>query len=344
MFRQTLLYLSSSPSVRRIVAENQASRKVAQRFVAGDTLEEAISCAWQLNREGLTVSLDYLGEAVSSREEAAAAADMAIRSLERIANHEIDGNISIKPSQVGLDIDEEFCFQTVRRILDAASAASRSDGEIFVRLDMESSDYTERTIALVERLWEAGYRNVGTVLQSYMRRTIKDVRRLNALGSRVRIVKGAYREPPEVAYQAKRRVDQVFVEAMKLLLSEGHYPAIATHDEDMILATRHYAFEQSIPRDSFEFQMLYGIRRDLQKRLVEEGFNVRIYLPYGDSWYPYLMRRMAERPANLLFLTGNVLKESPASRILKPGILTAGAITGVLTALALKGRGDENGR
>jgi proline dehydrogenase len=205
---------------------------------------------------------------------------------------------------------------------------------------MESSAHTERTIQLVEALWAAGYHNVGTVVQSYLRRTLDDVRRLNRLGSRVRLVKGAYNEPADVAFQDKADVDAMFERAMQLLLSEGVYPAIATHDEDLIAATRRYAFEHGIPRESFEFQMLYGIRRDLQQRLREEGYNVRVYLPFGDSWYPYLMRRMAERPANLLFITGSILKESPVSRIARPVAIASGAVAGAVAALAWRGRPD----
>lgn len=342
MFREGVLYLSGNDRVRKLITETGFSRRMAERFVAGETLDDAIRAAKALNEAGLTVSLDYLGELVSKREEAIAAADMAIESLRRIGGEEIAGNISLKPSQLGLEIDREFCLENLERILSRAREAGNGEGEIFVRLDMESSEYTERTIELVETLWERGYRNVGTVVQSYLHRTLADVRRLNRLGSRVRLVKGAYREPESVAYQDKAMVDQVFVDAMKVLLREGTYPAIATHDEAMIEATRLFAYEQGIPRDSFEFQMLYGIRRDLQQRLREEGYNVRVYIPYGDSWYPYLMRRMAERPANLLFITGSVVRESPFGRVAKPRALGAGVVAGVIAALAWKNRKNSN--
>ena len=338
MFREGVLYLSGSDRVRKLITETGVSRRMAERFVAGDTLDDAVRAAKTLNAAGLTVSLDYLGELVSRREDASAATEMAIESLRRIGEEGIRGNISIKPSQLGIEIDREFCLENLERILTSARDAGDGDGEIFVRLDMESTDYTEKTIDLVETLWERGYRNVGTVVQSYLHRTLADIRRLNRIGSRVRLVKGAYREPPSVAYQEKAMVDQVFVDAMKVLLREGTYPAIATHDEAMIGATRHFAYEHGIPRNSFEFQMLYGIRRDLQQRLLEEGYNVRVYVPYGDSWYPYLMRRMAERPANLFFITGSVVRESPIGRIAKPKVIGAGVLAGVAAALAWKGR------
>lgn len=336
MLRQSLLYLSGNPTARRLVTETSISRKLAARFVAGDTLPEAVRCARELNQDGLTVSLDYLGEAVSSREEAVQATEMAVQSLERIAANEIRGNVSVKPTQLGLDIDTSFCLENLERILGYARNLGDGEGSIFVRLDMESSPYIEPTIGLVEELWSRGYRNVGTVVQSYMHRTLSDIRRLNEIGSRVRLVKGAYREPPQIAYPEKSRVDHNFIEGMKLLLSEGTYPAIATHDPEMITATRHYAFERGIDRKSFEFQMLYGVRRDLQQRLIEEGYNVRIYLPFGDSWYPYLMRRLAERPANVLFLAGSVVKESPAGRLARPGAIGAGLVAGVLAGMKLR--------
>jgi proline dehydrogenase len=340
MLRRSLHFLSDNRTARRMVTGTPLSRRMAERFVAGDTLEEAIACARQLNRQGLTVSLDYLGESVRDRAEAEVATEMAIRTLENLAEHGIEGNISIKPSQMGLDIEYGFCRANLERVLARGRELGDGEGEIFVRLDMESSEYAERTIRLTEELWEAGYRNVGTVLQSYMRRTPADVERLNALGSRVRLVKGAYREPEHVAFTEKATVDRMFVEEMKVLLEAGSYPAIATHDEAMIEATRHWAFERGISKDSFEFQLLYGIRRDLQQKLLEDGYRVRIYVPFGDSWYPYLMRRMAERPANLFFIVGSVVKESPMRHAGKPIAAGAGLIAGALAALTLGRRRD----
>jgi proline dehydrogenase len=338
MLKQSLLYLSESRAAQKVLTGTPASRRMAERFVAGDTLESAVEAARVLNRDGLTVSLDYLGESVSSREEAIEATDMAIRTVEAIAENEIDGNISIKPTQLGLDIDEAFCRENIERVLDRARELGDGEGEIFVRLDMESSAYTESTIALLEALWANGYRNVGTVLQSMLRRTPDDLERLLALGSRVRLVKGAYSEPPAVAFPLKADVDRLFVEEMQTLLLRGVFPAIATHDEAMIDATRHWAFEHGVSKESFEFQMLYGVRRDLQHRLLEEGYRVRVYVPFGDSWYPYLMRRLAERPANLLFIAGSVARETPLYRLANPVAIGAGAVAGAVATLLWRSR------
>ncbi len=334
MLRQSLLYLSESQAAQQLVTGTPLSRRVAERFVAGESLDDAIRAARTLNEQRFTVSLVYLGESITSRREAEEATEMFLRILEPIAEAGLEGNISLKPTQLGLDINEEFCRENVRRILSRARELGDGEGEIFVRLDMESSEYTERTIRLVEDLWAEGFRNVGTVVQSYLYRTPRDVQRLNALGSRVRLCKGAYNEPLEVAYPDKADVDRQFVEEMQVLLEEGVYAAIATHDEAMIDATRRWTFERGIAKSSFEFQMLYGVRRDLQARLLEEGYNVRIYLPFGESWYPYLMRRMAERPANLLFIVNSVAREAAPGRILRPVAVGTGVVAGTLAALA----------
>lgn len=341
MLRQSILFLSDSPTAKKVVTGAPLARRMAERFVAGETLEAAIQAARDCNQAGLSASLDFLGESVSNRQEAVAATEMAIRTVESIVEHGIEGNVSIKPTQMGLDIDEGFCRENVERLLARAREVGDGEGEIFVRLDMESSEYVERTVRLTESLWSHGFRNVGTVLQSYMRRTPDDIRRLTALESRIRLVKGAYKEPPAVAYQDKADVDARFVEEMRELLENGTYPAIATHDEAMINATRRWAFERGVPKESFEFQMLYGVRRDLQQRLREEGYNVRVYIPFGDSWYPYLMRRMAERPANLFFIANNVLKESPLSGLARPGAVLGGVVAGAVAALAWRGRGNH---
>ena len=330
MLQRTLHFLSDDPTVQRIVTGAPFARRMAERFVAGDTLDDAIAAARALNDAGLAVTLDYLGEVVTSREEALSATDMAIRSLEQMSAAGIDGNISVKPSQLGLEIEEEFCLENLSRILSRAREVGAREGEIFVRLDMESSDYTERTIRLIERLREQGHHNVGTVVQSALRRTTGDLNRLIELGTRVRLVKGAYKESATVAYQAKSDVDRAFVPQMEKLLEAGTYPAIATHDEALIAQTRRFAFEFGIARDRFEFQFLYGIRRDLQHRLREEGFNVRVYLPYGESWYPYLMRRLAERPANLMFVASNVAREGSGGGAARPFALGAGIVAGIL--------------
>ncbi|MGI9188692.1 MAG: proline dehydrogenase family protein [Longimicrobiaceae bacterium] len=333
MLKRSLLFLSENPVARLVVTGSALSRRVAERFVAGDTLDEAVLAARALNDAGLLVSLDYLGEAVSSRAEAEAATEVAIRTLERVRAEKLQANVSLKPTQLGLDLDPGLCRDNVARVLTRARELAPDD-PIFVRMDMEASEFTEGTIRLVEELWEAGFRNVGTVLQSYLRRTPEDVERLNQLGARVRLVKGAYQEPEEVAFPDKAEVDRHFVEEMKALLTGGNYPAIATHDEAMIDATRRFAWEKGIGKHSFEFQMLYGVRRDLQSRLREEGYTVRIYVPFGDSWYPYLMRRMAERPANLLFVARNVaLEGSDMGRAIPAGAglgMVAGGIAGWL--------------
>lgn len=339
MLKTSLLRLSESQTAKRLITRAPLSRSFAARFVAGDTLQEALDAARALNDAHLSVSLDFLGESVASREEAEQAADMAVEIIESIARDGLEANLSIKPTQLGFDIDEDFCRQNVERVLQRAREVGDGDGEIFVRLDMESSAYTERTIRLVEELWANGFHNVGTVLQSYLRRTPDDVERLVALGSRVRLVKGAYQEPETVAFPDKADTDRMYVEEMKRLLEAGHYPALATHDEALIDAARRFVWERGISKDAFEFQMLYGVRRDLQTQLREEGYNVRVYVPFGVSWYPYLMRRLAERPANVLFMAGSVVKEARAdgTSLAKPAAaLGAGFLAGVAAALAFR--------
>lgn len=333
LYRQGVLQLADSRPIQRLITDTPVSRRLVDRFVAGETLDDAVTVARGLNSRGLTVSLDYLGEAVRTRKEAEAAVEATIRSIRRIRTAGIDGNVSVKPTQLGLGIDPEVCFDNLSQILSVARDVRDARGEMFVRVDMESSDYTEATIRLVEELWLAGYRNVGTVIQSCLHRSIDDIRRLTRLGVRIRLVKGAYLEPRAIAYQSKADVDRMYLRGMKMLLRDGVYPAIATHDEAIIEATRRFAFEQGISHDSFEFQLLYGVRRDLQQKLREEGCNVRIYLPYGESWYPYLMRRLGERPGNLMFLAGNVVKESPFRMLTKPAGLGAGVALGVAAGL-----------
>ena len=306
MLREFLIHLSENELARRFTMHAPGARTMARRFVAGETVEEGVAAARALNAAGMKVTLDCLGESVSSEQEAAAAAEIYLRLIDRIAEEKLDANVSLKLTQMGQDIDEEFLRHNVGRVLDRAR-----QHDMFVRLDMESSDYTQRTLDFFERIWNEGYTNVGVVLQSYMRRSDADVRRANDLGARVRLCKGAYKEPEDVAFQEKRDVDRTFIALMKLLLSDGTYPGIATHDPAMIDATREYATAHSIPADAFEFQMLYGVRRDLQEQLVRAGYRMRVYVPFGDAWYPYLMRRMAERPANMFFIINAVLRESP---------------------------------
>jgi proline dehydrogenase len=306
MLRDLLIMLSENDLARRFTMHAPGARSMARRFVAGETVEDGVTAARALNRAGMLVTLDYLGESVSSREAARAAADTYLRLVDRIAEEGLDANVSLKLTQMGQDIDEAFMHENVSRIFDRARTV-----DMFVRLDMESSEYTQRTLDYFTRIRDSGYTNVGIVLQSYLRRSDGDVRWANDLGARVRLCKGAYKEPPEVAFQEKREVDRSFVALMQRLLSDGTYPGIATHDEAMVRATREYASAHDIPADAFEFQMLYGIRRDLQEQLVRAGYRMRVYVPFGEAWYAYLMRRLAERPANMMFIVNSVLRESP---------------------------------
>jgi proline dehydrogenase len=276
----------------------------ARRFIAGESVEDAIEAARVIERDGLTVTLDFLGESVSSMAEADAATRAYLAVIETIAASGVERNVSLKLTQLGLTIDRATCVDNLRRILDAARAK-----EFFVRIDMENSPFTAVTLDVFETMWQQGYRNAGVVLQSCLPRSEADAERMNALGARVRLVKGAYKEPKEVAYQSKAEVDAAFVRIMRLLLAGGHYPAIATHDEAMIAATRAFAAERAIAPNAYEFQMLYGIRRDLQARLKKEGYRVRVYVPFGREWFPYFMRRLGERPANIGFVVRGILSE-----------------------------------
>jgi len=305
MFRASLLYLSEQPQVFKFVRSNALAKKFASRFVAGETLDTAVAAVRELNARKISASLDLLGESVSTREEAQQAADTAIRMLERIAADKLDANISVKLTQFGLDLDAAQCIANTTRILERARAL-----DIFVRIDMESSAYTERTLDLVEKsLYPQFPKHVGVVVQSYLYRTRQDVPKLIGLGMRVRLCKGAYKEPPSVAYPDKADVDKAFADLMEALIERGTYPGIATHDEALIARARAFVETKGIPAERFEFQMLYGVRRDLQDMLVKAGFRMRVYVPFGTQWYPYLMRRLAERPANIAFILGNVVKE-----------------------------------
>lgn len=276
----------------------------ARRFIAGETVEEAIAAVDELPGRGLRLTLDFLGESVTSFAEAEAAAAHYVHIIEAIVASGIERNISLKLTQLGLDVDRATAVDNMRRILEPADAH-----QFFVRIDMENSPYTDRTLQVLETLWQQGHRGIGTVIQSCLMRSPDDVRRLNQLGARVRLVKGAYKEPKMVAFQDKAQVDAAFVELMRELLDHGHFPAIATHDVAMIEATKRYAAERGHGRDRFEFQMLYGIRRDLQAALVAEGYGVRVYVPFGRQWFPYFMRRLGERPANVAFVLRGILGE-----------------------------------
>jgi proline dehydrogenase len=282
----------------------RSDNSFARRFIAGETVEEAIAAARTLQQRNLSVTLDYLGESVGTIAEADAATRAYLVVFGQLAGAGIDHNISLKLTQLGLTVDRATCVDNLRRILDEASTR-----QFFVRIDMEDSAYTAVTLDVFETIWQQGYRNAGVVLQSYLLRSEADAARMNALGARVRLVKGAYQEPRSVAYQKKTDVDAAFVRIMQLLLMGGNYPAIATHDPAMIDATRTFAREQEISPDRYEFQMLYGIRRDLQAALTRDGFHVRVYVPFGREWFPYFMRRLGERPANVGFVIRSVVRE-----------------------------------
>lgn len=307
MVRPLLYSLSRSTLVPRMIGTGGWPQRAARRFVAGETLAEALVVTQHLNAQGLLVALNYLGEHTATREDALRAAAEYQSALDAIGQHNARAYLSIKLSQLGLDIDETFCREQVRALLERAQ-----HHEIFVRIDMESSAYTERTLRLYHTV-HAQFANVGIVIQANLRRSAADVEKLIAEGADVRLVKGAYLEPPSIAYSAKRDVDTNYLRLLDRLLSpeaqqRGVRVAIATHDERIITWSREAVRNRGIPRDRFEFQMLYGIRRDLQRRLVAAGYRVRVYVPYGSHWYPYLMRRLAERPANLLFLLRNVVR------------------------------------
>jgi proline dehydrogenase len=279
------------------------AKRLAIRFVAGDTLDQALGVARRAGSEGIAITLDHLGESVASLEEAAAARDVYLSALSALNDAGIEGNVSLKLTQFGLDFSYDQCRANVEQLVRRADSLNG-----FVRVDMESSAYTQRTIDLVADL-HVRYRAVGVVIQACLYRSRDDIEELCARAIRVRLCKGAYLEPASVAFPRKSDVDRNFVDLMKLLLSRGAYPAIATHDENIIRQTEAYAAERGIPRDAFEFQMLYGIRRDLQRRLASEGYRLRLYVPFGMAWYPYYMRRLAERPANVLFIARNLFRQ-----------------------------------
>lgn len=302
MLKDTLLYLAQNQRMRDFVIHNKATRGVSRQFVAGEVLDEAVQATRVLNQRGIQAALDLLGENVSDAAEAQVAARNYIEALESIKQNGIEANISIKLTALGLDIAQELCEQNVRAILERAQVLN-----IFVCIDMEGSDYTERTVDIALRM-HRDFIQVGTVIQSYLYRSKQDIERLIAEGVRVRLVKGAYKEPASIAFQEKSEVDRSYVQLMMMLLARGNFPAIATHDNAMISAAHKFIRDHGISSSAFEFQMLYGIRRDLQQELVKQGYNMRVYVPYGSQWYPYLMRRMAERPANLVFVMSNALR------------------------------------
>ena len=306
MLRAGLLWLSEQPRIFRFVRKNGLAKRFASRFVAGETVDTAVAALHDLNTADVTASLDLLGESVTNADEAHAARDIYLQTLDRIRAAGAQANVSVKLTQMGLDIDEDLCRANLRAIIGRA----KEHGS-FVRIDMEQSSYTEKTLDLFTRVFYPEFGNaVGVVLQSYLRRTEQDVAAMIAAGARVRLCKGAYKEPATVAFPAKRDVDANYITCMERLLERGNYPGIATHDERIIAHAKDYARRRHIGAERFEFQMLYGVRRDLQLALRRDGWNVRVYVPFGTHWYPYLMRRLAERPANIAFIVGNVVKES----------------------------------
>lgn len=303
MLRNTLLYLSRSERANRL-ARSHGLRLGADRFVAGETLEDALQKVWELNEQGILATLDHLGEFVASEEEATAAAAEAIRSIQAIAGTGVQANLSVKLTQLGLELPGEVCIAHMRRIV---GEAKRCGG--FVRIDMEDYAHNEATLAIFEQLYEAyGGAHVGLVLQAYLRKTAEDMERLSRLAPNYRLVKGAYKEAAEVAYPDKQEVDDQFKRIIRLQLDQGHYAAVATHDEGILEYVRTYVHEQGISNQAFEFQMLYGIRPQLQQQLAAEGYKVRVYVPYGTEWYGYFMRRMAERPENLTFVLKSIFR------------------------------------
>jgi proline dehydrogenase len=297
--------LAQVPTLQRLASKyGMAPGGFARRFIAGETIDEAIGAVGDLPGKGLHLTLDYLGESVSSAAAAAAVAADYVSIIGKIVDSGIERNVSLKLTQLGLDVDRATAVDNMRRILEPADANG-----FFVRIDMENSPYTEATLEIVDTLWRQGHTNLGTVIQSYLKRSAGDIQRLNASGVRVRLVKGAYKEPKGIAYQKKTEVDAAYVDLMHTLLDEGTYPAIATHDPDMIEATKTYAKSKGYANDRFEFQMLYGIRRDLQMSLVKEGYRVRVYVPFGQQWYPYFMRRLGERPANVAFVLRGIASD-----------------------------------
>jgi proline dehydrogenase len=310
MLRHALLYLSRQPRLFRLVRRNRFANAMASRFVAGETIDAAVSAVQRLNASGISASLDLLGESVSNAAEARAAGAEYLRLLDAIARNKLDANVSVKLTAMGQDVDDDLCESIMRSILDRA----REHGG-FVRLDMEGSAYTQRTLDFFEhRVFPQYPDTVGIVLQSALRRTRADVERAIGLECRVRLCKGAYLEPATVAFPAKADVDRNYVTCMHALMERGRYPGIATHDAGIISLAKAFAAERGIDRSRFEFQMLYGVRRDLQEQLIRDGYRLRVYVPFGTQWYPYLMRRLAERPANIAFIAGGMVREFAGRR------------------------------
>jgi proline dehydrogenase len=302
MLRTLLLALAKRPHLGRWATSHGVTRRLAQRFVPGEDISHAVEAARRVNSAGMLASLDHLGENVQSREDSERARQDYMDALDQVAAQHLDANISLKLTQIGLDLGDEFCAEQLRLVTQCAAALGN-----FVRVDMEGSAYTDRTLRLVKRA-HAETRAVGTVIQAYLYRSEKDIEDLLGAGCSLRLVKGAYKEPPEIAFPRRKKVEANFVKLMQVLLKSGIYHGIATHDPRMIEATRRFATQNGIGKDGFEFQMLYGIRTDLQNSLAREGYRMRVYIPFGRDWFPYFMRRLAERPANLVFFLKNLFR------------------------------------
>ena len=307
MLRALFISLSESRSLRGVAERSAFGQRLSSRFVAGTGVEDALRAAEAVNQAGLSVSVDNLGENVTNAEEARVSAQLYHQLLDEISKRKLNANVSLKLTHMGLDVDEKLARDLVTGLVAKAAAL---DPPNFVRVDMEGSPYTQRTLDFVHELHrQPGHAgSVGAVIQSYMRRAEDDVQKLLAERIRIRLCKGAYKEPDEIAFQKKPEVDANYVKLMKILMKSGVYHGLATHDEKIINQAKVFATRENIPRDAFEFQMLYGIRRDLQRRLVREGWRMRVYIPFGTEWYPYFMRRLAERPANALFIARNFFR------------------------------------
>ncbi|MFQ6045076.1 MAG: proline dehydrogenase family protein [Gemmatimonadales bacterium] len=310
MLRGVFLWLSQRKGLFDLAKHNGFARRIASRFVAGETIESAIHAARRLNQRGISVSLDLLGESVANAAEARLAAEEVTATVDALAASRVDGNVSIKLTQMGLGIDDDLCSENVCHVVEHA----RERG-VFVRIDMEGSDYTQRTLDLFYEMLQPRFGNgTGVVIQSYLRRSAADIEDLIRVQARVRLCKGAYAEPATIAFQTRQEVSDSFIRLLERLLGAGDYPAIATHDDRLIEHALRFVEANGIGAERFEFQMLFGVRRDLQQALRSAGYNVRVYVPFGTAWYPYLMRRLAERPANVAFMVGSVLKETVSRR------------------------------
>ncbi|HKV40819.1 MAG TPA: proline dehydrogenase family protein [Blastocatellia bacterium] len=302
MLRSTFIYLSKSEGFKEFLSGFKSFNKITRRFVAGENVSDAIDAIRELNRKGIAASFDHLGESITSQDETQGEVQEYLSVLARINETGIDSNVSVKLTQLGLDVSTAVCYENARVLVEAAGRQNN-----FVRIDMEDSSKTDATLDIFRRL-RRDHDNTGIVIQAYLRRSEADVRSLLEMGSRIRLCKGAYDEPPSAAFPSKADVDANYVELMKVLLRSGVYHGIATHDEKMIDATKQFAAAEKISLDRFEFQMLYGVRRDLQEALARQGYRMRVYVPYGKFWYPYFMRRLAERPANAAFVLRNMFK------------------------------------